>query len=127
MSGPGNGARFGAFDGTDLVAEATGPVEWIALEGLVERVYRIHSRRVLERSGWRCSRCRRSGRLHIHHRRYRSHARDREPGGGVLGVPSTDSPGRTIAVKNPDSVMRCDTLKGRQGDEDLQLQNRGRT
>ena len=39
------------------MAEATGAVEWLALEGLVERVYRIHSRRALERSGWRYPRC----------------------------------------------------------------------
>lgn len=73
IAGPGNGVRFGAFEGGTLVAEATGVVEWLALEGLVEKVYEIHSRRALQQAGWRCARCRRSGRLHIHHRRYRSH------------------------------------------------------
>lgn len=55
--GPGDGVRFGGFEGGKLVAEAVGLVEWMALEGLA----------------WRCARCRRSGRQHIHHRRYRSH------------------------------------------------------
>ena len=65
--------RLGAFDGGTLVAEASGVVEWLALENLVERVYQIHSRRALERCEWRCARCRRANRLQIHHRRYRSH------------------------------------------------------
>ena len=73
LSGDGDRVRFGAFDGPTLVAEASGVVEWLALESLVERVYEIHSRRVLERSGWRCARCKRTHRLLIHHRRYRSH------------------------------------------------------
>jgi hypothetical protein len=64
---------FGAFDGVTLVAQATGLVEWIALETVVQKVYEIHSRRVLAECGWRCARCRRMRRLQIHHRRYRSH------------------------------------------------------
>ena len=64
---------FGAFYDGKLVAEATGVADWLALENLVARVYQIHSRRTLERSGWRCARCKRACRLHIHHRRYRSH------------------------------------------------------
>jgi len=73
IADPGNEVRFGAFEGGELVADAGGAVDWLAMEELVARVYQIHARRALERSGWRCARCRRSGRLHIHHRRYRSH------------------------------------------------------
>jgi 5-methylcytosine-specific restriction endonuclease McrA len=73
LSGHGDRIRFGAFEGKELITEAAGVVDWLALESLVEQVYRIHSRRVLEENWWRCARCKRVRRLHIHHRRYRSH------------------------------------------------------
>ncbi len=73
LSGEPGHVQFGAFEDGKLVAEAGGVVEWLALENLVEQVFQMHSRRVFERSGWRCARCRRAYRLHIHHRRYRSH------------------------------------------------------
>lgn len=72
-SATGGRVRFAAFDGAEEVAEADGPVEWLALDALVSKVLRIHSRRALERSGWRCARCKRRQGLQIHHRRYRSH------------------------------------------------------
>lgn len=73
LSTEGGRVRVGAFSDETLVAEADAMVEWLALENLVERVYQIHSRQALNRSEWRCARCRRSRRLHIHHRKYRSH------------------------------------------------------
>lgn len=63
----------GAFDGTDLVAIATGRVGWMALKALVDRVYVLHSRIAMQRYDWRCARCRSRRPLQIHHRRYRSH------------------------------------------------------
>jgi hypothetical protein len=73
LSGHGDRIRFGAFNGEELIAEASGEVDWLALESLVEQIYRIHSRQVLDQNRWRCSRCKRVRRLHIHHRQYRSH------------------------------------------------------
>ena len=64
---------FGAFNGTDLVLKASGRVEWIALKTIVHRVYVLHSRIAMERSGWRCARCRSRRPLQPHHRKYRSH------------------------------------------------------
>jgi hypothetical protein len=63
----------GAFDATELVAKASGRVEWMALRVLVERVYVLHSRIAIERHDWRCARCRARRPLQIHHRKYRSH------------------------------------------------------
>jgi hypothetical protein len=64
---------LGAFDGKRLIIKARAVVEWIALDHLVNSIYRIHSRKALEQHGWRCARCRRNRPLQIHHRRYRSH------------------------------------------------------
>jgi 5-methylcytosine-specific restriction endonuclease McrA len=65
--------RFGAFDGEEVVAQASGRVEWIALKALVQRVYLLHSRITMQRHEWRCARCRSRRPLQIHHRKYRSH------------------------------------------------------
>ncbi len=62
-----------AFDGEELVAKAVGQVDFLALGVLVQRVYMLHSRMVMEQHDWRCARCRASRRLEIHHRRHRSH------------------------------------------------------
>jgi len=64
---------LGAFEGSQLIMKSSGAIDWIALEGLVNGIYRMHSRIAIERHGWRCARCRRSRPLQIHHRRYRSH------------------------------------------------------
>src|SRR5579864_8106110 len=64
---------LGAFEGTRLILQAAAAVDWIALEALVNGIYRIHSRIAIEQHGWRCARCRRTRPLQIHHRRYRSH------------------------------------------------------
>ena len=64
---------LGAFNGAELVLQASGHVEWTALKALVQRVYAMHSRVVLQRHDWRCARCRSRRRLQIHHRKYRSH------------------------------------------------------
>lgn len=73
LSNRGDRICFGAFEGDELIVEASGKADWVALESLVGQVYRIHSRRVLEQNLWRCSRCKRVRRLQIHHRQYRSH------------------------------------------------------
>lgn len=65
--------RFGAFADVEMVAEASGRVEWMALRTLVHRVYQFHSRISLQRHDWRCARCRSRRPLQIHHRKYRSH------------------------------------------------------
>jgi hypothetical protein len=65
--------RFAAFDGVEFVAEATGEIEWLALESLVHMVLNIHSRQALSNAGWVCARCKRRRQLQIHHRKYRSH------------------------------------------------------
>ena len=62
-----------AFDGSKLIAKASGRVEWLALRAVVERVYSIHSAIALKQHGGRCARCRLRRPLQIHHRRYRSH------------------------------------------------------
>src|SRR5437868_14932520 len=53
--------------------------EQIALTLLVNRVYQIHSRRVLAQYGWRCARCGRTYLLQIHHRQFRSHGGTHRP------------------------------------------------
>lgn len=64
---------FGAFSGAELIAKASGRVEWMALRTIVQRVYALHSRIAMQRAGWRCSRCRSMRPLQPHHRKYRSH------------------------------------------------------
>ena len=64
---------FGAFEGEDLVAKASGHAEWIALRYLVRNVYNCHSHLVLKKYAGRCARCRSRLPLQIHHRKYRSH------------------------------------------------------
>jgi 5-methylcytosine-specific restriction endonuclease McrA len=64
---------LGAFDGQNLVAKASGRVEWLALRAIVDRVYNLHSGMALEQHSGRCARCRSRRPLQIHHRRYRSH------------------------------------------------------
>ena len=41
----------GAFDGAKLIVKALGRAEWIALNTLVDRVYMLHSRIVLQTMG----------------------------------------------------------------------------
>ena len=65
--------QFEAVQGHERVASAEAPVEWLALKRLVNIVYGIHVRKVLDEYEGRCARCRRVAQLHIHHRRYRSH------------------------------------------------------
>ena len=65
--------RYGAFQGEQLVSEAEHTTERIALTRLVNDIYRMHSRRVLDQHGWRCGRCGSSYRIQIHHRTFRSH------------------------------------------------------
>ncbi len=67
------GVTFGAFDGPTLVAAGSGPVEWLALRSLVERVLVLHSSIALKQSSGRCARCHMRRPLQIHHRKYRSH------------------------------------------------------
>ena len=73
MAAPDNGFCYGAFCNEELIAEAKHRKETTALSLLVNRVYELHSRRVLEEHGWRCVRCGKSHPLQIHHRKYRSH------------------------------------------------------
>ena len=68
-----SGSCFGAFAGEDLLAAAEHQKEGLALTLLVNRIYQIHSRRVLEQHGWKCARCGRTYLLQIHHRQFRSH------------------------------------------------------
>ena len=63
----------GAFRGEDLVATAKSLTERLALRDLVTRVYRQHCFAALKQTDGCCSRCGMHKRLHIHHRRYRSH------------------------------------------------------
>jgi HNH endonuclease len=71
--------RHAAFSGEDLMAEAEHRKETIALTLLINRVYQLHSRRVLDEYGWRCTRCGRSHGLKIHHRKYRSQGGTHRP------------------------------------------------
>ena len=64
---------FGAFNEGELVAKASGCVEWLALRAIVQRVYVQHSRIAMQQAGWKCARCRSSRPLQAHHRKYRSH------------------------------------------------------
>jgi HNH endonuclease len=64
---------LGAFDGENLIAKASGRVEWLALRAVVDRVYTLHSGMALKRHGGCCARCHSRRPLMIHHRRYRSH------------------------------------------------------
>ena len=70
---------YGAFCGEELLAEAEHRKERIALTLLVNRVYQIHSRQVLEQHAWRCARCGRTYLLQIHHRQFRSHGGTHRP------------------------------------------------
>jgi HNH endonuclease len=64
---------LGAFQGDELMAQASGRVEGMALKILVDRVYLLHSRLTMQKYDWRCARCRSGRPLQIHHRKYRSH------------------------------------------------------
>jgi HNH endonuclease len=64
---------FGAFDDGELIAKASGRVDWMALRSVVEIVYKLHIRIAMQRAGWRCARCKSSRPLQPHHRKYRSH------------------------------------------------------
>ena len=64
---------YGAYLGDQLVAEARRRSEREALTALINVVYQMHSRQVLDRHGWRCARCGGSYLLQIHHRKFRSH------------------------------------------------------
>ena len=65
--------RYGAFDTDRLVAAAQHRHERLALIRLVNAVYEMHSRQVLDEHGWRCARCGERYLLQIHHRLFRSH------------------------------------------------------
>jgi hypothetical protein len=68
-----NGFHFAAFDRDEVIAEAEHRNERIALTWLVNAIYKMHSRQVLEQHGWRCARCGSPYFLQVHHRRFRSH------------------------------------------------------
>src|SRR5579863_5388091 len=72
QEGDTDGRIDGAFRGDELIAEATHFTDF-ALQILVRQVYAIHSLEAFKQHGWRCARCRRTPRLQIHHRKYRSH------------------------------------------------------
>ena len=74
-----NSFCFGAFDCDQLIAEVEHRNERIALTWLVNAVYRMHSRQVLDQHGWRCARCGSSYLLQVHHRKYRSHGGTHRP------------------------------------------------
>jgi 5-methylcytosine-specific restriction endonuclease McrA len=63
----------GAFFADELVAQASHRKKGLALTLLVNLIYRLHSRQVLDEHGWRCVRCGRAYLLQIHHRKFRSH------------------------------------------------------
>jgi 5-methylcytosine-specific restriction endonuclease McrA len=64
---------YGAFFADELVAQTRHRKEGLALTLLVNLIYRLHSRQVLDQHGWRCARCGRAYLLQIHHRKFRSH------------------------------------------------------
>jgi hypothetical protein len=64
---------YGAFLGEELIAEGAHFTDELALKVLVREVYRLHALEVLRQCDGRCARCRKSKRLQIHHRQYRSH------------------------------------------------------
>ena len=64
---------YGAFRDNQMIAEGANSTDDIALKILVREVYSVHSYEAFRRFNWRCARCRRGGRLQIHHRKYRSH------------------------------------------------------
>ena len=64
---------FGAFEADRLVASAGHRHERRALMQLVNVIYQMHSRQVLDEHGWRCARCGERYLLQIHHRMFRSH------------------------------------------------------
>jgi 5-methylcytosine-specific restriction endonuclease McrA len=70
---------FGAFDRDELIAEAGHQTERIALTWLVNSVYKLHSRQVLDHYGWRCARCGSTYLLQVHHRKFRSHGGTHRP------------------------------------------------
>jgi 5-methylcytosine-specific restriction endonuclease McrA len=75
-----NGAVcYGAFRGDELLVEPEHRKETIALTLLVNRVFELHSRRVLDEHGWRCVRCGSFHPLQIHHRKFRSHGGTHRP------------------------------------------------
>ncbi len=63
----------GAFDGSQMMAAAKHRTESAAIRFLVQVVYGMHSRTVLKNHDWRCARCGSGGRLHVHHKQFRSH------------------------------------------------------
>ena len=70
---------YGAFCGESLLAEAKHRKQGIALTLVVNRIYQIHSRLVLDEEGWKCARCGRTDGLQIHHRKFRSHGGTHKP------------------------------------------------
>ena len=62
-----------AFNGREMIAKASGRVEWLALKSLVDRIYHMHCAVVLKEHRGCCARCRCRRPLQIHHRKYRSH------------------------------------------------------
>ena len=79
ISNSGKDFCYGAFSGEELLAIAAHRKETIALTLLVNCIYQIHSRRVLDEQGWKCSRCGRSYGLQIHHRKFRSRGGTHRP------------------------------------------------
>src|SRR5260370_7188774 len=85
---------YAAFRGDELVVKAAHRSDELALRILVSEVYKIHCLEVLRRSGGRCSRCHKHGRLQIHHRKYRSpggRLQSRGAGTSLLGLSASHS------------------------------------
>ncbi len=70
---------LGAFEQDRVVVQVDHQTERVALTWLVNAVYRLHSRQVLDRHGWRCTRCGSSYFLQIHHRIHRAHGGTHRP------------------------------------------------
>ena len=64
---------YGAFEADRLIATAQHRHERLALTNLVNLIYQMHSRQVLDEHGWKCAHCGQRYLLQIHHRRFRSH------------------------------------------------------
>jgi hypothetical protein len=70
---------YSAFEGERLIATAEHRKERLALTQLLNMIYRLHSRQVLDQSGWKCARCGDRYFLQIHHRKFRSHGGTHRP------------------------------------------------
>jgi HNH endonuclease len=64
---------YSAFDADRLIATVQHRHDRVALTQLVNVIYQMHSRQVLDEYGWKCARCGERYLLQIHHRKFRSH------------------------------------------------------